>query len=224
MSRAEHPTTTRRRVLTGLVPGVLGLTLLAACGAGQITQTDTQESAVNGASGQVGAMAVRDAQLAYPSDSQGVYAPGSNATLVVTIVNTGLTDDTLVKITSPAVTSVTIDGSASGTKLIPGNFAVASGQDLDDSGASAVASGSNPAPTGAGEPGAPTSSSLQPSGSASPSAAPSAPGTVSIVLVGIRSENGASLRPGLTIPLTFYFAKAGPLTLNNVPIGDAADS
>jgi hypothetical protein len=215
------------------------LALLTACGAGQITQTDTQESVVNGDSGMAGPMAVRNAQLAYPGNSQGIYEPGSNAKLIVTIVNTGLTPDTLTKITSPAAESVTIDGSASGTKLIPGNFSVSSGTDPDDSFANPAGSvaptTTTPTPhqsVGAGEPGSPASGAVSPSGSVSPGvsavpttpAASQAPGTVTIELVGIKSVNGAPLRSGLTIPITFYFAHAGQVTLNHVPIGDAPDT
>ncbi|HKN99026.1 MAG TPA: hypothetical protein VJX10_18035, partial [Pseudonocardiaceae bacterium] len=151
MSRAEHSTPRRRRVLSGIVPSVLGIGLaavLVGCGAGQITQTAEQESGVNGASGMVGAMAIRDAQLAYPGNQQGTYAPGSTARMILTIVNTGVTDDTLVRITSPAVTSVTIDGSPTGSKVIPGGFSVSSGVDTDDSTASsAAAPPTSPAPT-----------------------------------------------------------------------------
>jgi copper(I)-binding protein len=245
VSRAEHHTTTRRRVLAGIVPSVLGVGLaavLAGCGSGQITQTDTQLSGVNGASATVGSMAIRDAQLAYPADQQGVYQPGSSARLVVTIVNTGLTSDTLVKVTSPGVASITIDGSADGTKLIPGNFSVASGQDEDDSTAgpssAAVPTTSVPVVTtttqappssgqpNSGQPSSPASGSLVPSAppTTTASAVPTAPGVVKIELVGIKSLNGAPLRAGLTIPMTFYFQHAGQVTLAQVPIGAPADS
>lgn len=242
MSRAEHHTTTRRRVLAGIVPSVLGIGLaavLAGCGAGQITQTDTQLSGVNGASATVGSMAIRNAQLAYPADPQGVYQPGSSARLVVTIVNTGLTSDTLVKVTSPGVSSITIDGSADGTKLIPGNFSVASGQDEDDStaGPSSAAAPTTTvpvvtttqAPPSSGQPSSPPSGSLVPSAPSVPptttaSAVPTVPGVVKIELVGIKSLNGAPLRAGLTIPMTFYFQHAGQVTLAQVPIGAPADS
>jgi copper(I)-binding protein len=242
VSRAEHHTTTRRRVLAGIVPSVLGIGLaavLAGCGSGQITQTDTQLSGVNGASATVGSMAIRNAQLAYPADPQGVYQPGSSARLVVTIVNTGLTSDTLVKVTSPGVSSITIDGSADGTKLIPGNFSVASGQDEDDStaGPSSAAAPTTTvpvvtttqAPPSSGQPSSPPSGSLVPSAPSVPptttaSAVPTVPGVVKIELVGIKSLNGAPLRAGLTIPMTFYFQHAGQVTLAQVPIGAPADS
>lgn len=236
MSRAEH-NTTRRRVLAGLVPSVLGLglaALLAGCGAGQITQTDLQQSAVNGASGNVGAMAVRNAQLAAPTNPQGVYQPGDTARLVVTIVNTGLPSDTLTKVASPAAVGVTIDGSADGTKAIPGGFAVTSGPDVDDttpsSGGAPATTAVPTSTTGGSVPssGAPSSgapSSGAPSGSATPSrsASPLPPAKVAIDLTGIKSVNGAPLRAGITIPVTFYFAHAGQLTLQ-VPIGAPADT
>ncbi|HEX3590419.1 MAG TPA: hypothetical protein VHV74_12380 [Pseudonocardiaceae bacterium] len=236
MSRAEHSTTTRRRVLSGVVPSVLGVglaaVLMAGCSAGQITQTATQEPVVNGASGMAGPIAIRDAQLAFPSNAQGTYQPGSTARLIVTIVNTGIADDTLTKITSPAATSVRIDGSDTGTKLLPGGFSVASGQDSDDESAGAAGSGSAAAPTTTQPSVAPSSgapSSGAPAGGAVPppaptSSAPSQPQTVTIDLVGIRSVNGAPLRAGLTIPLTFYFQRSGQVTLPQVPIGAPADS
>jgi hypothetical protein len=46
---------------------------------------------------------------------------------------------------------------------------------------------------------------------------------VAIVLTGIKTINGAPLRAGLTIPITFYFAQGGQLTLD-VPIGAPADN
>jgi copper(I)-binding protein len=221
--------------------------LLVGCGAGQITQTDTQQSEVNGSSGQVGAIAVRDAELMYPDNPQGVYAPGSSATLVVTIANTGILDDRLLSVSSPAATSVTIDGSSTGTKPLPGNFSISSGLDVDDStgivlppGAATITappaqtSGSGSPTSGAsssdtsspdtstsGNAGSESSSSAAPTTTTAP---PTPPGTVRIVLAGIRTINGQSLRAGLTIPLTFTFAHAGQVTLQEVPIAAAPDT
>src|SRR5215469_14182056 len=133
--RAAHPTTTRRRVLSRAVPSAVGLGLavvLAGCGAGQITQTDTQQSAVNGANANAGPIALRDVQLAAPGTAQDAYQPGSDAVLVATIVNTGLTPDTLLKVSTPAADDVLIDGSPNGTVTLPGNLAGASGEDADD--------------------------------------------------------------------------------------------
>ena len=226
MHRAAHPTTTRRRVLARVVPSVLGIGLavvLTGCGAGQITQTDTQRSGVNGATGGVGPIALRDVQLAAPANQQGVYAPGANAVLVATIVNTGLTGDSLIKVTTPAATAVLIDGSPSGTAPLPGNFAIASGQDPDD--ATGIGSDTQSPPSSTStSPSVSASASSTPSSSQVPSQAQLAPGRVTIEINGIRSVNGASLRSGMTIPITFYFARAGQVTIQNVPIGAPADS
>lgn len=253
MRRAQHTDTKRRRVLGGLVPSVLGLglaALLAGCGSGQITQTDTQSAAINGANGMTGAIAVRDAQLAYPAGQGGVYQPGTSASLIVSIVNTGRLSDTLVKVTSPAATQVTVDGSASGTKTIPGGFLVSSGTDQDDVTAQAAArTQATDQPGVTATPTAPASSTTSPasgspaSGTGTPSTTASRPGSgpsagpssqasanpvtpvgrVTIMLTALRSINGGPLRPGLTIPVTFYFAHAGQVTLD-VPIGAPSDN
>ncbi|HYS36636.1 MAG TPA: hypothetical protein VEO01_13510 [Pseudonocardiaceae bacterium] len=220
MSRAEHPTTTRRRVLSGLVGvGVAVALALAGCGAGQITQTDTQLAGINGANGNAGPIALRDVQLAYPPNKQGVYQPGSNAMLIVTVVNTGLTPDTLVKVTSPAVTNVLINGSATGTAALPDNFAVAAGSDPDDS--TIVVSPSVSATTGAPTT-APSETAFE--SSLPPTAVGLAPNRMTIELVGFRSVNGGPLRAGMTIPITFFFAHAGQVTIGQVPIGAPPDS
>jgi copper(I)-binding protein len=235
VSRAEHHTTTRRRVLSGLVPSVLGLGLaavLTGCGAGQITQTDTQIAGINGANGDVGSMSVRNVTLAFPANAQGVYAPGASAALIVTIVNNGLTTDTLTGVTSPAVTSVSIDGATIGHKDIPGGFSVTSfGQSTapsaptttaPPSAASSVNPPSSPPSSGGASvpPGVPNGSgNVSPALPRPTSATPELPGSVTIELVGIKSLNGAPLRAGLTIPITFTFAHAGQVTLGQVPIG-----
>lgn len=215
MSRAEHPTTTRRRVLSG----VLGIGLavaLAGCGAGQITQTDKQLASINGANGNAGPIALRDVQLAYPPNKQGVYEPGSNGVLIVTVVNTGLTPDTLVRVTSPAVTSVLVNGSDTGSVALPGNFAVAAGSDPDDATITVPS-----APEGSSSPS--VSATTTPSAGASAAAAPQLR-QMTIELVGFRSVNGGSLRAGMTIPITFFFAHAGQVTIGQVPIGAPPDS
>ena len=254
MSEQPSPTpagTGRRRVLTRFAPAVAGLgiaALLVGCGAGQITQTDTQQSAVNGASGQVGMIAIRGVELQFPDNPQGVYAPGADATLVVTIANTGINNDQLLSVSSPAATSVTIDGSPTGTKPLPGNFAIVSGVDVNDSDGLGVQvpNTSGPAPSSS----ASSSTSVPPSGSASTSTSKTSgantsgthssstsvpastsapapalpPGTVKIVLTGLKTVNGRPLRAGLTIPITFTFARAGQCTIAAVPVGAAPDS
>ena len=254
MSRAQHSASaqspeqsspspvSRRRVLTRFAPSVAGLgiaVLLVGCGAGQITQTDTQQSGVNGGSAQVGAIAIRNAELQWPDNAQGVFAPGSNATLIVTIANTGINPDELVGVSSPAASSVTIDGSPTGSKPIPGNFSIVSGVDVDDSTGVVVipATTSAPATSATETSGSQTSGAPQTSGSktsghptsgthAAPTtttAPPLPPGSVKIVLNGLRTINGQQLRAGLTIPVTFTFARAGQVTVAEVPVAAAPD-
>jgi copper(I)-binding protein len=220
------------------MPSVLGVGLavvLTGCGAGQITQTSSQLASVNGASGNAGPIAIRNAQLAFPTDNkQGVLAPGSSTTLIVTIVNTGLTADTLVKVDSPAVTGVLVNGSASGSAPLPGNFAISSGLDPDDGTiiepastaptTASVAPSSTSASTSATSTSASTTTGASASVSATPSVAAPPPGRVTIELVGIKSINGAPLRAGMTIPITFYFAHAGQVTIGQVPISAPADN
>ncbi|HEY0806783.1 MAG TPA: hypothetical protein VGD84_17045 [Pseudonocardiaceae bacterium] len=220
MHRVAQSTTTRRRVLGRVVPAVLGMgvaVVLAGCGAGQITQTNTQSPSVNGASGNVGPIALRDVQLAAPPNPQGVYQPGSSAKLIATIVNTALTSDALVRVSTPAATSVLINGSPSGSAPLPGNFAIASGQDPDDA-TSVVVGPPSSTPSGP--------SSVAPTSTTGSSSAvpPLAAGKVSIVLSGIKSVNGSPLRAGMTIPITFYFLHAGQVTVTAVPIGAPQDA
>jgi copper(I)-binding protein len=233
----------RRRVLTRFAPAVAGFgiaVLLVGCGAGQITQTDTQQSGVNGGSGQVGAIAVRNAELQWPDNPQGVFAPGANATLIVTIANTGIDPDQLIGISSPAATSVTIDGSPTGTKPLPGNFSIVSGVDVDDSTEDVpLPSTTNSAPSstestetsgsqtsGSQTSGSQTSTTKTSGNSAATTSKPAPalpPGSVKIVLTGLRSVNGQQLRAGLTIPITFTFARAGTVTIAEVPVAAAPD-
>jgi copper(I)-binding protein len=206
--------------------------VLTGCGAGQITQTDTQIASINGANGDAGSMSVRNVTLAFPANAQGVYPPGASAALIVTIVNNGLTADTLTGVSSPAVTRATIDGSATGAKNIPGGFSVTSfGQSAAPSAPTTTAPPSAPSSASPPSGGAPSSGASVPpgvpngSGHISPAppaptgAAPELPGTITIELTGIKSLNGAPLRAGLTIPITFTFAHAGQVTLAQVPIG-----
>lgn len=182
----------------------LGL-ILGGCGSGQITQTDTQAAAVNGAMAEVGQVAVRDAQLAYPEGKQPVYKQGSDARLLVTIVNNGARDDQLLDVSSPLFSASKIDGNRS----LPARTALRSGADPDDhktqeSSASAPAS---------------ASSSAEASESASPESAesPAKPGEQNKVTIELTGLNKPALRPGITIPVQFKFANAGTGTVQ-VPI------
>jgi copper(I)-binding protein len=87
---------------------------LSGCGAGQVSQTASQASAVNGYSGQVGSMLVRDASIAFAgqSNSAAIYKTGGTAPLNLTLINQGTQPDKLISASSPIAGSVQIQGDA----------------------------------------------------------------------------------------------------------------
>ena len=88
---------------------------LVGCGAGQITQTDNQVAAVDGAFGNVGnVIALRDVLLPYPPSQAATYPPGSTVPVVATIINQGDRPDELVAVTSPTGQALVL-----GTTQIP---------------------------------------------------------------------------------------------------------
>lgn len=95
--------------------GIAAVSLLVAgCGAGQITQTDTQVAAVNGGSADVGSISVRDAELAFPSNVEpAAHLEGSDVDVIMSIVNSGEQTDTLQSVTSDAASNVAIKGETS---------------------------------------------------------------------------------------------------------------
>ena len=240
MGRAEQKS--RLAVVVALATG-LGLAA-AGCSAGQITQTDTQVAVVNGASGQVGSIAVRDAQFAFPISAK-EYKSGDEAAVVVTIVNNGSSADKLLSVTSEIGGPAALDGDVD---IEPQSSIASLFADLDrsssahstpsltttstPSGSSSVSpsssSSSSSAVSGSSESSSvSTTGTSTPSGSASSSASssgrPSATASSSAApaepgKVGIVLKLTAELRPGHTTKVTFLFEKAGPLTLD-LPIG-----
>lgn len=105
----------RRPVLAVSVAAGLGLlTAVSGCGAGALTQTAQQASAVNGYSGRIGDITVRDASIAFAGqgNSGQVYLAGQTAELNLALVNVGDTEDTLVSVSSPVAASGKIEGEA----------------------------------------------------------------------------------------------------------------
>lgn len=230
MSRGQQNSTGRLR----LAPAVLGLGLAAllgavGCSAGQVTQTDSQLPAVNGAIAQAGPLAVRDAKLLFPHG--GFYAEGANAPLILTIVNSGATDDKLVDVSTPFATAIEVDGDTN----LPANAALRVGKAAEDAEAALSSSSAPTTTSGSASPSSaehPTSAAEHPTTTTAPttSAAPSSAATssaatssaatpevgqISIVLAGLTEK----LYPGRTIPVTFVFAKAGTITVE-LPIGE----
>ncbi|MBB3663356.1 MULTISPECIES: copper chaperone PCu(A)C [Prauserella salsuginis group] len=112
--------------------GIAGISLLVAgCSAGQITQTDTQVAGVNGGSTEVGDIAVRNAELAFPENVQpAAYLEGSDADVVMSIVNSGERADELQSVTSDAAENVAIAGETS----LPADTTLAVGPGKPDAG------------------------------------------------------------------------------------------
>jgi copper(I)-binding protein len=203
-----------RRVLgsTGMVALAAGAALLlAGCGAGQITQTATQEPAVNGSYAQVKTLALRNAALEFPPSGQ-AYPAGSSASLTLTIVNQGAQDDELLSVSSPAADSGVITGSK---LVVAGNTLVIGPVGQPE------ATGDNPAPTGAPvspstapsspDIGTTSSSATSPSSPTSPSisTSPVTVGIATVVLNGLKQ----AVWSGQTINVIFTFRDAGPLTV-----------
>jgi hypothetical protein len=114
-----------RRTYGAVAAAVLVAVALTGCGAGAVTQTSTQASAVNGSTGQVGNLVLRDATIAAATTLAGAaYQPGGSAPLNLTLVNTGSTPDKLLSASSPVAGTVQITGDATipaGTAVTVGN-------------------------------------------------------------------------------------------------------
>jgi len=211
-----------RRVLGAGVSALGAALVLAGCGAGQITQTDTQQPAVNGTYAQIKTIVLRNAAVQYPSSGPG-YAAGQAAPLTLTIVNQGQKDDKLLSVSSEG---------AQGPAEVSGDTAIVAGHSLVIGPADAVeaASQAPAAPASSSAPGSVTNSAPNsaPNGapnSASNSAENSAPNSASnapqpgsdaikvgegkVVLQGLKQP----LWPGATIKVTFTFQNAGPVVV-----------
>ena len=96
------------RALRAATMGVLLLAPipLAACSAGQVTQTATQDRDKSGAMAEAGDLTLRSVLLAYPRE--GRYERGDDAELQAAIVNGGNEDDTLVDISGDGFESVRV--------------------------------------------------------------------------------------------------------------------
>lgn len=219
--------------LRKFVPAVAAglVAVLVGCGAGQVTQTDSIEPAVNGNRGDVGPIALRNVMIAYPDG--GDYREGDDAPLVLTIVNTGDVPDELVAVTSPAATG---EAELVGNPSLPPGVALhvvlpeegAESSAATTTGTSipeeSITEPSAPAATGTASSG-PESSQEQASSAApdpsvtqTPTASqPDAVGTISVVLKGLVMDWPA----GRNFPVTFVFAEAGEITIQ-LPIASPA--
>jgi copper(I)-binding protein len=211
-----------RRVLgsTGMVAVATGAALLlAGCGAGQITQTATQQPAVNGSYAQVKTLVLRDAALEFPPSGQ-AYAAGSSAALTLRVVNQGRSDDELLSVSSAAADSATVTGSK---VVVAGHTLVIGPVDQTE------ATGDKTAPSATTE-ATPSSPETSTSTSSTDTTSPTSPasssteappsvtvGEATVLLQGLKQP----VWSGQTIKVTFTFRDAGPVTVD-LPIAAPA--
>jgi copper(I)-binding protein len=102
------------RALRAVTLGVLLFSpvALAACSAGQVTQTESQARDKSGPMAEVGDIVLRGIQLAYPNG--GAYESGDDAELRMAVVNRGAEDDALVDISGDSFDRVRITGGGTG--------------------------------------------------------------------------------------------------------------
>ena len=95
---------------------------VVGCGAGQITQTDRQVAAVDGASGNAGnAIALRNVYIPFPPNKDGTYPAGSTVPVILTVINQGDSSDELIGVSSPAAGQAIVLGTTqipAGTTVI----------------------------------------------------------------------------------------------------------
>ena len=208
---------TSRSVLAGLV--VAGGLALSACASGQIAQTAQMSPTVDGQMAQVGSLAIRNVALDYPAG--GVYERGSDARLRMVVVNGGVAPDSLVSVSSPVATDVTI--SAGGSAEATGSATPEPTGSPSES-ASPTATPSDTA-SGTATPSASPGGSASPSPTASPTPSPT-PENAQIQIppnsyVSFREDGPRimltgltrQLRPGQNLVVTLTFQRAGSVTM-----------
>ncbi len=210
--------TPRIRSTAAVAGAVIGAVVLAGCSAGQITQTSSQVTAVDGANANAGTIAVRNAHFALPEDVKtGVaYPRGSSAPLQLVIINTGGATDELVSVTSPIAGT----GEVTGKRDVPGGRTLLVEGEAPAAAAATptAAAGATPSAT-AGRPSAtpaPTTAAATPSAEA---LSPDAAGTAQIVLTGLRDD----IKSGITYEVVLNFRDAGPLRLAVPVAGSEAE-
>jgi periplasmic copper chaperone A len=116
------PLNVAARVMVCCVCALTVALALIGCGAGQITQTDRQVAAVDGAFGNIGnAIALRNVYIPYPPNKDGTYPAGSTVPVIVTVINQGKGPDELIGVSSPAASQAAVLGT---TQIPPGTTVI----------------------------------------------------------------------------------------------------
>ncbi|MFC4854377.1 hypothetical protein [Actinophytocola glycyrrhizae] len=212
-----------RKLVPAVAIGVSALLGIVGCSAGQVAQTAEMPPAVNGNSGQLGSLALRDVQVVFPESGE-AYEEGDDAPLQLTIINSGNDGDELIGVTSPAG-----EVEMTGNPAIPARTALAVVPPEENESATTTTTTttteSSPSSETAGSeaPGTETGSETSGSGTSSVTTTGSpadteavAPvvGTMSLVITGLT----AGLPFGKNVPVTFEFANAGSITIL-LPVG-----
>ncbi|MEE6164132.1 MULTISPECIES: hypothetical protein [unclassified Mycolicibacterium] len=103
--------------------GLAAAVALTGCGAGQVSQTSTQEPAVNGVNAQAGPVALRNVHLRAPQDSDYVQ-PGSPAELLFVAANSSADENNKLK----SITSDIGDVTLTGDTTVPANGVLVVGE------------------------------------------------------------------------------------------------
>lgn len=206
---------TTRRVMSAAAVGAFGLAIAlgtSACGAGQVSQTTSQEPAVNGGSAKLGALLIRDVTIVWPTgDAKATAEAGGPYDIAFSISNQSATViDKLVSVTAPRGT-VTLSGDATinpGQALLAGDPEAIPGSE-STTGTSTPSSSAAPTSTSAASTSASGTSTEESSGETSDK--------LKVTLTGA----GDTVRAGLSTQLVFKFEKAGeiriPVPLNAGP-------
>lgn len=207
-----------RKLVPAVAIGVSALLGIVGCSAGQVAQTAEMEPAVNGNSGRVGTLALRNVEVAFPENGE-PYTAGDDAPLLLSIVNTGLDDDELVGVTSPAGEAELIGNPAipGGTALqivLPDENTSVSATTTTSETSEAPETGESEAPSGSESPSATTTTE---SPAETEAVSPPVVGTMSVVITGLTAD----LPYGKNVPVTFEFANAGKITIQ-VPVAAPA--
>lgn len=196
MSRGSSAAPTVRRA--ALIAAGLALAL-GGCAAGQLAQTAYERSTVDGASGQVGTIAVRNITIAFPAS--GRYVKGESAQLEFVAVNEGDQADRLVDVRTGVATNVLIGSSASASAT-PTETETATATPTATGTATPTATGTatptatgTATGTGTGTP-TTTASGATPTGTASGTA----PGTPTGTATGTATGAGATVTATATSP------------------------
>ncbi|WP_205660616.1 hypothetical protein [Amycolatopsis antarctica] len=190
----------KRRVLGSAALGLGAALAIAGCGAGQITQTDTQEPAVNGALAQGGTLLIRDASFNFPEGESKAYAAGSEVPLTLRVVNTGGADDELLEVKAEGAASATVEGQKrviAGSVLVIGEPTPPGGH-AEKPSVTATALPTSSAEPGASESGSPESGSAESGASETGASATSEPGASPSSDAGEPPATTGSPAPGVT--------------------------